>query len=43
LVGSSPRPEAANHPAEHGIALSVIMAARLHTKTDSQAVFPSQT
>jgi hypothetical protein len=42
FVRSSRRPvAAANHPAEHGINLSVVMAARLHTKADSQAVLPS--
>jgi hypothetical protein len=38
FVRSSLRPEAANHPAEHGINLSVVMAARLHTKAVFKAV-----
>jgi hypothetical protein len=38
FVRSSRRPEAANHPAEHGINLSVVMAARPHTKADFKAV-----
>jgi hypothetical protein len=32
LLGVRRAPRAPNHPAEHGIKLSVVMAARLHPK-----------